>query len=219
MVAEDDAELAETLAKGLRQLTMAVDVALDGSEALDKFALNCYDVVVLDRDLPVVHGDDVCRWIVGQGSGPRILMLTAAAGLESRVEGFEIGADDYLPKPFAFAELVARLHALARRPARGDPPVLFAGDLGFDVARRRVERDGIEIRLTTKEYAVLEVLMRADGAFVSAEDLLERAWDENADPFTATVRVTIATLRSKLGHPPVVETLIGTGYRIKALRT
>jgi DNA-binding response OmpR family regulator len=215
LVAEDDVELARTLAQGLRQLTMAVDLALDGSDALDKLALNSYNVVILDRDLPLIHGDEVCRWIAEQDSGPRVLMLTAAAGLEYRVEGLEIGADDYLPKPFAFAELVARIHALARRPARGDPPVLRAANLTFYLARRRVERAGVEISLTTKEYAVLDVLMRADGAVVSAEELLERAWDENVDPFTATVRVTIANLRSKLGDPPIVETLIGSGYRIK----
>ena len=194
---------------------MAVDVAVDGSEALEKISLNQYDVVVLDRDLPVVHGDDVCRLVVERGVGPRVLMLTASGGLEQRVEGLGMGADDYLSKPFAFAELVARIHALARRPFRADKPILRQGDLAFDLARRRVYRGDREIRLTAKEYAVLEVLMRADGAVVSAEELLERAWDENVDPFTATVRVTIANLRSKLGHPPVVETLIGAGYRVR----
>jgi DNA-binding response OmpR family regulator len=170
---------------------------------------------VLDRDLPVVHGDEVCRTIIQRGAGPRVLMLTASGGLEQRVEGLGMGADDYLRKPFAFAELVARIHALARRPSRAAKPVLREGDLTFDVARRRVCRAGREIRLTAKEYAVLEVLMRADGAVVSAEELLERAWDENIDPFTATVRVTIANLRGKLGEPPVVETLIGAGYRVR----
>ena len=213
---EDDSDLAQTLAEGLLQRAMAVDVALDGPEALEKIGLNAYDVVVLDRDIPGVHGDDVCRFIVEQGTGPRVLMLTASAGLEHRVEGLGIGADDYLPKPFAFVELVARIHALARRPSRADKPILRHGDLAFDVARRRVYRSGREIRLTAKEYAVLEVLMRANGAVVSAEDLLERAWDENVDPFTATVRVTIANLRSKLGPPPVVETLIGAGYRMRS---
>jgi DNA-binding response OmpR family regulator len=215
LVVEDDLELAQTIAEGLRQHAMPVDIASDGSEALDKITLNEYDVVVLDRDLPRVHGDDVCRVIVAQDGGPRVLMLTAAAAMEHRVDGLEIGADDYLAKPFAFAELVARIHALARRPARGTSPVLRVGDLLFDVARRHVQRGGREIRLTAKEYAVLDVLMRADGAVVSTEELLERAWDENADPFTATVRVTIANLRRKLGQPPIVETLIGVGYRIE----
>jgi DNA-binding response OmpR family regulator len=218
-VVDDDTELASTVADGLRQHAMAVDTAFDGSEAFEKLELNEYDVVVLDRDLPRASGDDVCRWIVDRDAGPRVLMLTAAGRLDHRVEGLEIGADDYLAKPFAFVELVARIHAVARRPARAATPVLRAGDLAFDVARRRVERSGREIRLTTKEYAVLAVLMRADGAVVSAEDLLEHAWDENADPFTATVRVTIANLRSKLGDPPIVETLIGAGYRIVGSRT
>jgi DNA-binding response OmpR family regulator len=219
LVVEDDVELAQTLSQGLRQIAMAVDIALDGADALDKLALTSYDVVVLDRDLPLVHGDDVCRWIADQDSGARVLMLTAAAGLEYRVEGLEMGADDYLPKPFAFAELVARVQALGRRPARADPPILRAGNLAFDVARRRVERDGVEIRLTTKEYAVLAALIRANGAVVSAEELLERVWDENIDPFTATVRVTVANLRSKLGDPPIIETLIGSGYWIRGSRT
>jgi DNA-binding response OmpR family regulator len=214
LIAEDDVELAGTLARGLRRRAMAVDLAPDGSEALDKLAFTTYDVVILDRDLPGVHGDEVCRWIVEHATRPRVLMLTAAAGLRERVEGLQLGADDYLAKPFAFDELVARVHALARRVAIGRAPVLRAGDLTFDVARRRVDRAGTEIRLTSKEYTVLEVLMRADGAVVSAEELLERAWDENVDPFTATVRVTIANLRSKLGAPPIVETLVGTGYRI-----
>ncbi len=195
---------------------MPVDVAVDGSQALDKIALSEYDVVVLDRDLPQVHGDDVCRWIVGQDVGPRVLMLTAAAGLQQRVEGLEIGADDYLTKPFAFEELVARIHALARRPARGAKPALWASDLRTDVARHRVYRAGREIQLTAKEFAVLEVLMRAEGGVVSAEELLERAWDENIDPFTATVRVTIGNLRRKLGDPPILETLVGVGYRMPA---
>jgi len=195
---------------------MAVDIALDGGEALEKLGMNDYDVVVLDRDLPVVHGDEVCRRIVEHAAGPRVLMLTAASGLEHRVQGLEIGADDYLPKPFAFPELVARLRSLARRPARGLTPVLSLDDLTFDIARRRVHRRGQEIRFTAKEYAVLELLMRADGAVVSAEEMLEHAWDENVDPFTATVRVTIANLRRKLGEPPLVETVIGVGYRVVA---
>jgi DNA-binding response OmpR family regulator len=215
LIVEDDAELADAIVEGLRQQAMVADVALDGDAALEKASMNSYDVVVLDRDIPRVHGDDVCRRIVERGAGPRVLMLTAAAQLEDRVGGLGLGADDYLTKPFAFPELVARIHAVARRPARATPLVLVAGDLTFDVARRRVWRGEREIRLTAKEYRVLEVLMRADGAVVSAEELLERAWDENIDPFTATVRVTIANLRAKLGEPPSIETVIGAGYRIR----
>jgi DNA-binding response OmpR family regulator len=182
---------------------------------LEKLSVNDYDMVVLDRDLPRIHGDEVCRRIVAQGGGSRVLMLTASGGLEQRVEGLAIGADDYLTKPFALTELVARIHALGRRPRKAAPPVLRAGDLAYDVPRRRVVRDGRKIALTTKEYAVLEVLMRARGAVISAEELLEQAWDENIDPFTATVRVTVAKLRRKLGEPQLIETLIGAGYRIK----
>ena len=194
---------------------MAVDVAADGAEAIEKISVNAYDVVLLDRDLPVVHGDDVCRWMVEQQEGPRVLMLTASGGLEHRVEGLEMGADDYLPKPFALTELIARIHALARRPARGVPAILRVGDLTLDVAGRRAQRGTRSILLTAKQFAVLEVLVRADGAVVSAEQLLEHAWDENVDPFTATVRVTIANLRARLGDPPLIETVIGAGYRIE----
>jgi DNA-binding response OmpR family regulator len=215
-VVEDDRDLAQTIAQGLRQEAMPVDIASNGSAAVERLSLNEYDVVVLDRDIPEIHGDDVCRWIASQQAGPRILMLTASAGIEHRVEGLKIGADDYLAKPFAFPELVARIHALSRRPAVQAAPCLRSGDLSYDVVRREIHRGGREIRLRAKEYAVLEILMRADGAVVSAEDLLEHAWDENVDPFTATVRVTIANLRSKLGDPPIIETLIGAGYRIKA---
>jgi DNA-binding response OmpR family regulator len=214
LIVEDDAELADAIVEGLRHQAMVADVALDGDEALEKASMNSYDVVVLDRDIPRVHGDDVCRRIVERGAGPRVLMLTAAAQLEDRVGGLGLGADDYLTKPFAFPELVARIHAVARRAARATPLVFVAGDLRFDVARRRVWRREREIRLTAKEYRVLEVLMRADGAVVSAEELLERAWDENIDPFTATVRVTIANLRAKLGEPSSIETVIGAGYQI-----
>jgi DNA-binding response OmpR family regulator len=161
-----------------------------------------------------VHGDEVCRQIISKEGAPRIIMLTASAGLEQRIDGLRIGADDYLPKPFAFDELVARIHALARRPGRNLTPVLTIGDLTVDLARHQVRRAGAEIRLTTKEFAVLEVLLSADGAVVSAEELLEQAWDENADPFTATVRVTMANLRQKLGGPPLIETIIGSGYRV-----
>ena len=213
LVVEDDVDLANTIAQGLRNVTMAVDVATDGAQALEKAAVNDYTVAVIDRDLPTVHGDEVCRWLVQEKSGTRVLLLTASGGLEDRVEGLEIGADDYLSKPFAFAELIARIRALARRPAPSERPILRAGDLTFDVARRRVQRSGREIVLTAKQYAVLEVLLLAHGATVSAEELLERAWDENADPFTATVRVTIANLRRRLGDPPIIETVIGVGYR------
>jgi DNA-binding response OmpR family regulator len=214
LIVEDDRQLAETIGQGLRRQAMVADIALDGDEALEKVSMNSYDVVVLDRDIPRIHGDEVCRRIVERGAGPRVLMLTAAAQLEDRVSGLGLGADDYLSKPFAFAELVARLHAVGRRSARATPLVLVVGDLTFDVPRRRVCRGKRDIRLTAKEYRVLEVLMRADGGVLSAEQLLERAWDENIDPFTATVRVTIANLRAKLGEPPLVETVIGAGYRI-----
>jgi DNA-binding response OmpR family regulator len=193
---------------------MAVDIALDGEQALEKAELTRYDVVVLDRDLPRLHGDEVCRQLVTMEGAPRIIMLTASAGLEQRIDGLRIGADDYLPKPFAFDELVARIQALARRPARNLSPVVTIGDLAVDLARQRVRRAGAEIRLTTKEFAVLEVLLSADGAVVSAEELLERAWDENVDPFTGTVRVIMANLRQKLGSPPLIETVIGSGYRV-----
>jgi DNA-binding response OmpR family regulator len=215
-VVEDDRDLAGTIAKGLRAQAMAVDLAFDGAQAIERIELSPYDVVVLDRDLPETHGDDVCRFAVQRADAPRVLMLTASGGLEQRVEGLALGADDYLPKPFAFTELVARIRAIARRPSRSLAPVLVAGDLAFDLGRRRVERAGAPIALTAKECAVLEVLMTADGRLVSAEELLERAWDENVDPFTATVRVTIANLRRKLGDPPVIETVIGAGYRITA---
>jgi DNA-binding response OmpR family regulator len=218
LIVEDDAELAEAIVEGLRHQAMVADVALDGDEALEKASINSYDVVVLDRDIPRMHGDDVCRRIVERGAGPRVLMLTAAAQLEDRIGGLGLGADDYLTKPFAFPELVARIHAVARRPTHATPLVFVAGDLTFDVARRRVWRREREIRLTAKEYRVLEVLMRADGAVVSAEELLERAWDENIDPFTATVRVTIANLRTKLGEPPMIKTVIGAGYQIGRAR-
>jgi len=214
LVVEDEVDLARTIAKGLRAAGMAPDVANDGNEALDKALVNAYDVVVLDRDLPGVHGDDVCRELTALERGPRVLMLTASGGIEQRVHGLSIGADDYLPKPFDFAELVARIRALARRPDQGIRAVLTAGDLRFDVARRHVRRAGRDIPLTAKEYGVLEILLASDGAVVSAEELLEKAWDENADPFTAAVRVTIANLRRKLGKPPLIETVIGVGYRV-----
>ncbi|HVF03662.1 MAG TPA: response regulator transcription factor [Frankiaceae bacterium] len=214
LVVEDEALLADAIASGLRGEAMAVDVAYDGGSALERLDVNAYDVVVLDRDLPVVHGDDVCRSVVAGDTAPRVLMLTAAADLDARVRGLELGADDYLPKPFAFAELVARVRALGRRPAHAVPPVITRGDLVVDTALRQVTRAGRYVPLSRKEFAVLEVLARAEGRPVSAEELLEKAWDENVDPFTNTVRVTVMTLRRKLGAPPVVETVPGVGYRL-----
>ncbi|WP_456824304.1 response regulator transcription factor [Cellulomonas sp. P5_E12] len=216
LVAEDEEVMADALARGLRRAGYAADVAMDGGTALELAALNPYDVVLLDRDLPVVHGDDVCRTLVAAGSPARILMLTAAGGLQQKVDGFGLGADDYLAKPFAFAELLARVRALARRTAPAQPPVLQAGPLRVDVARRAVTRAGRPVDLTLKEYGVLVELVRAEGAVVSAEALLDRVWDENADPFTNAVRVTMVGLRRKLGDPPLVETLRGAGYRVIA---
>ncbi len=214
LVVEDHAELACDIAEGLRDRGFATDVAYDGADALHKGAVYRYDVIVLDRDLPVVHGDAVCVALRDGGSDARILMLTAAATVGDRVEGLNLGADDYLPKPFAFEELVARVHALARR-APAAAPVLVRGDVVLDRARRRACRAGRELSLTRKELGVLELLLAADGAVVSAEELLERAWDENADPFTRTVAVTLGRLRRKLGEPEVIETVLGAGYRVQ----
>ncbi|HXJ66762.1 MAG TPA: response regulator transcription factor [Actinomycetota bacterium] len=214
LVVEDEELLAGAVARGLRQEGMAVDVAGDGEVALSKLDVHPYDVVVLDRDLPVVHGDDVCRAIVAGEEPPRVLMLTAAGGIEDLIGGLSIGADDYLGKPFAFPELVARVRALARRSGAARPPVLERGDLVLDPSTRRVTRGGREVELARKEFAVLEALMEADGGVVSAEQLLERVWDENVDPFTNVVRVTVMNLRRKLGEPPVIETVIGAGYRL-----
>ncbi|MFI6601911.1 response regulator transcription factor [Nonomuraea sp. NPDC050536] len=214
LIVEDHAELAETVATGLRREGMAVDVSLDGDAALYRACVNRYDVVVLDRDLPGVHGDDVCRALAAAGNPARVLMLTAAGTIEDRVEGLGVGADDYLPKPFAFAELVARVRALARRSQPALPPVLERGGLRLDPARREASRDGLPLALSPKEFAVLELLMAARGAVVSAEHLLERAWDEAADPFTQTVKVTISRLRRKLGDPPLIENVPQAGYRI-----
>ncbi|MEV4140053.1 response regulator transcription factor [Dactylosporangium sp. NPDC049742] len=213
LLIEDEALLAEQVADGLRDHGMAVDVAGDGLDGLHKAGANRYDVVVLDRDLPLLHGDQVCTALAAGGSDARVLMLTAAGEAADRVAGLILGADDYLPKPFVFDELVLRIRALARR-ANNAPRVLRRADLTFDTGRRVVTRGGRIIPLTTKELAVLEILMSAAGAVVSAEDLLERAWDEHADPFTATVRVTVARLRKKLGDPPLIETLVGAGYRL-----
>ncbi|HET9104293.1 MAG TPA: response regulator transcription factor [Solirubrobacteraceae bacterium] len=214
LIAEDELRLADAIARGLRRQGIAVDIAPDGEQALSKARLVRYDVLVLDRDLPGIHGDDVCRTVRGERPETGILMLTAAGTLQDMVDGLTMGADDYLPKPFRFAELVARIQALARRTAPSRPPVLQRGDLELDPARRRLRRSEREIDLARKEFAVLEVLMAADGATVSAEELLERVWDEHIDPFTNVVRMTIMTLRRKLGDPPVVETVIGVGYRV-----
>jgi DNA-binding response OmpR family regulator len=214
LVVEDHPRLAATVATVLRREGMAVDVAFDGREALDRAALTTYDVVVLDRDLPGVHGDEVCRSLVATGSRTGVLMLTAAGALEDRVEGLGIGADDYLSKPFHIAELVARIRALARRSAPGLPPMLEHGDLVLDSARRLVTRGGNPISLSPKEFAVLELLLSAQGAVLSTEQILERAWDDATDPFTNTVRMTVSRLRAKLGDPPVVETVAPVGYRI-----
>jgi DNA-binding response OmpR family regulator len=214
LVVEDEQLLADAVATGLRREAMAVDVVYDGQAALDRVGVNDYDVVVLDRDLPLVHGDDVCRKIVDEGLATRVLMLTAAGDISDRVEGLELGADDYLPKPFAFSELVARVRALGRRATTPLPPVLERAGISLDPGRREVLRDGKPVALAPKEFAVLEVLMRSNGAVVSAEQLLEKAWDEHTDPFTNVVRVTVMTLRRKLGEPPVIITVPGSGYRI-----
>ena len=213
LVVEDEELMAEAVATGLRRNGMAVDIACNGEVALEKALINRYDVVVLDRDLPVVHGDDVCRDLVSS-SDARILMLTASTAVPERVEGLNLGADDYLGKPFAFAELVARVQALGRRSQPALPPVLVHGDLTLDRGRRLVTRAGKPVSLSRKEFGVLEVLLSAQGAVVSAEDLLEKVWDEFTDPFTNTVRVTMMSLRRKLGEPPIIETVTGAGYRI-----
>ena len=214
LVAEDEPVIADTIAEGLRRRSMAVDVCYDGDAALERVQVNRYDVVILDRDLPRVHGDQVCRQIVAAGGETRVLMLTAAAGIRDRVDGLDLGADDYLTKPFAFAELVARVASLARRARPALPPVLEQAGITLDRPRHRAWRDGLLLSLSPKEFAVLEVLLRAEGGAVSAEELLEKAWDEHADPFTNAVRVAVMTLRRKLGDPPVIETVPGAGYRI-----
>jgi DNA-binding response OmpR family regulator len=215
LIAEDERRLAEAIARGLRREGMAVDLAPDGTDALVKARVIRYDVLVLDRDLPGVHGDEVCRAVRGERPETGILMLTAAGAVEDLVEGLSLGADDYLAKPFRFAELVARIRALARRSSPRPPPVLHHADLELDPAARRLTRGGQKIELARKEFAVLETLMAAQGATVSAEELLERVWDEHTDPFTNVVRMTIMTLRRKLGEPQVVETVIGVGYRMR----
>jgi len=215
LVVEDHAKLAMAIAAGLRREGMAVDVAFDGSDALSRTAATGYDVIVLDRDLPGVHGDEVCRSLVAEQAGPRVLMLTAASSVAHRVQGLGLGADDYLAKPFAFAELVARVRALARRATRPLPPTLVHGDLRLDTAARTATRGGQELPLSLKEFAVLEVLLTEEGRPVGATELLARVWDEMADPFTTTVKATVHRLRGKLGDPPLIDTVPG-GYRIAA---
>jgi DNA-binding response OmpR family regulator len=214
LVVEDQKVLADRIAEGLRDQGMAVDVAYDGEAAMEITAFTTYDVIVLDRDLPRVHGDAVCASLVAGPAQARILMLTAAAAVDDRVDGLNLGADDYLGKPFAFAELVARVRSLARRSPSA-PPVVVRGDLVIDRVRRRVSRGGRPVALTRKEFGVLEELVAAGGGVVSAEGLLERVWDEHADPFSNTVSVTVSRLRRKLGNPPPIETVIGSGYRLR----
>jgi DNA-binding response OmpR family regulator len=214
LLVEDHAKLATTLATGLRREGLAVDIAFDGQDALDHLAGTAYDVVVLDRDLPLVHGDDVCREITAGPGNARVLMLTAARSVSDRVDGLRLGADDYLPKPFAFAELLARIQALGRRITRAQPPVMVHGDLIVDRGRRTATRAGRQLALTPKEFAVLEHLLAAEGRVLTVGDLLEGVWDEMTDQFTGTVKVTISRLRAKLGEPAVIQTVPPSGYRI-----
>jgi DNA-binding response OmpR family regulator len=214
LIIEDEEALASAIARGLRREGMAVDVSIDGQGGLEKALVTAYDVVILDRNLPGLHGDDVCRRLAESGTESRILMLTAAGGLRDKVAGLNLGADDYLGKPFAFEELVARLRALSRRAGPSRPPVLRRSDVELDPASRRAWRQGRELELTNKEFGVLEALLSASGALLSSEELLERVWDENADPFTNVVRVAVMTLRKKLGEPPLIETVAGAGYRL-----
>jgi DNA-binding response OmpR family regulator len=211
LVVEDHVVLADRIAEGLRDAGLAADVVHDGQTALTQAGLTAYDVIVLDRDLPLVHGDQVCRTLAGGAA--RILMLTAAAAVDDRVDGLELGADDYLGKPFAFHELVARVRALGRR-APSAPPVVRRGDLTVDRARHRASRGTQPLSLTRKEFAILELLLAADGQVVSAEELLEHVWDANVDPFSNIVSVTMTRLRRKLGDPPLIETVVGRGYRL-----
>lgn len=215
LVVEDESLLADAVAAGLRRHAMAVDIAYDGAAALERATVNDYDVVVLDRDLPVISGDVVCSSLIESGGSARILMLTAATAVADRVTGLGLGADDYLSKPFAFAELVARVQALARRSRAAIPPVLERRGIQLDSHRHTVTRDGLPVALSRKEYAVLAEMLMADGGVVSAEQLLEKAWDEHIDPFTGVVRYTVMMLRRKLGEPQVIETEPGAGYRIR----
>ena len=214
LVAEDEPRIAAAVARGLRREGMAVDVAPDGETALFKARVNPYDVVVLDRDLPKLHGDDVCRALASEQPRTKVLMLTAARSTDDLVAGLRLGADDYLPKPFRFAELVARLHALARRTGEARPPVLTAHNVTLDPARRTATRAERDLDLTPKEFAVLQALLEAQGALVTPEELVERVWDEQLDPLSNTVRMTVMTLRRKLGDPPLIETVRGSGYRV-----
>jgi DNA-binding response OmpR family regulator len=214
LVIEDDEELAEAIGVGLRRAQMAVDISLDGATGLEQALTTSYDVVVLDRDLPGLQGDDVCAQIVASGLRSRVLMLTAAATVDDRVEGLGLGADDYLPKPFAFAELIARIGALYRRAQPAIPPVLLCGDVTLDTAQRRAFRGGQPLELGPKEFGVLELLLAAQGRVVSAEEMLERVWDQEADPFTTAVKVALSRLRARLGDPPIIETIARSGYRI-----
>jgi DNA-binding response OmpR family regulator len=217
LVAEDVRRLADDIAEGLRDQGIAADVAYDGADAAVKLDLNPYDVLVLDRDLPGIHGDTICRMITAAGHPVMILMLTAAGGPSDRVSGLALGADDYLPKPFHFPELVLRVRALARRKPAAGPRILRSAGIELDPLRRTVTRHGRDLDISVKEFAVLETLMKAAPAALSAEDLLAQAWDENTDPFTKTVQVTISRLRRKLGDPPPIQTIPGVGYRITDL--
>lgn len=214
LIVEDEAQLAQALARGLRRLGFTVDVALDGEAGFGKAAVIDYDTIVLDRDLPRIHGDEVCRRLNASGHPARILMLTAASELDEIVGGLDLGADDYLVKPVRLAELGARLRALGRRDVRPSPAILRSGELELDPARMTASRAGRELSLTPREFAVLELLVRAEGRLVSAEELLYRAWDENADPFTSAVRVIVSRLRRQLGDPPLITTVVGRGYRL-----
>ena len=216
LVVEDERNLAEAIARGLRREGLAVDLAYDGVTGHEMVFVTRYDVVVLDRDLPGKPGDEICADLVASGALTRVLMLTASGTVADRVEGLGLGADDYLTKPFAFDELVARVRALGRRSSPPVPPVLAIGDLVLDQARRQVSRAGVPLELTRKEFGILQELVKARGAVVSSEELLERVWDANADPFTTTVRVTMMTLRKKLGDPALIETVVGAGYRIRS---
>ncbi|HEY7222865.1 MAG TPA: response regulator transcription factor [Micromonosporaceae bacterium] len=219
LVVEDEKTMAEAIARGLRRVGLAVDVAYDGTTGHEMALVTRYDVVVLDRDLPGVHGDQICADLVASGALTRVLMLTASGSVADRVEGLQLGADDYLPKPFAFDELVARVRALGRRATPAAPPVLVAADVVLNQTTRTATRAGEPLDLTRKEFGLLEELLKARGGVVSSEELLERVWDANTDPFTTTVRVTMMTLRRKLGDPPLIETVVGVGYRIPSAGT
>jgi len=214
LVIEDDEEMAQAIAFGLRQTGMAVDVALDGPGGLQRALVNDYDVIVLDRDLPGMHGDQICAELVGGECRSRVLMLTAASLVEDLVDGLGLGADDYLAKPFDFPVLVARIGALTRRAQPAIPPVLRYEDVVLDTGKHRAFRAGRQLELAPKEFGVLELLLAAQGRSVSAEELLARVWDEAADPFTNAVKITVSRLRAKLGDPPIIETVAKSGYRI-----